>query len=270
MSRFVLLVGVVLTARVAVADAPVPDHPLLPVMKIAYDGLQRMETEIQDYTCQLTKRERVHGRLHDPETMFLKVRHAQVQDGRVVTPFSVYVRFLSPSSLKGREVLWVEGRNRDKLIVRNGGPRFEYVTLALAPDSDLALQQNRYPLPEIGVMNLTRRLIDNGLKELQHRECVVKMAPGARINDRPCTLIQVSHDRPRENLIYQFVRILVDDQLQLPVYYTAYDWPSEPGGAPRLLEEYTYTDIRVNVGLTDWDFDHRNEAYQFLKSFEVK
>ncbi len=34
-----------------------------------------------------------------------------------------------------------------------------------------------------------------------------------------------------------------------------------------LLEEYTYTDLKLNVGLTDWDFDHRNESYQFLKTY---
>ena len=63
-------------------------------------------------------------------------------------------------------------------------------------------------------------------------------------------------------------RIFVDDKLQLPLRYSAYDWPDEEGGDLLLLEEYTYTDVKLNVGLTDWDFDHRNEKYRFLKSFK--
>jgi hypothetical protein len=238
------------------------------VLRLAYEGYQRIESNIQDYTCQLTKRELVNGRLVGPESMVIKVRHAQVADGKLVTPFGVYVRFLSPASVKGREVLWVEGRNNNRIIVRNGGPRFEYVTLAIPPDGDLAMQQNRYPLPEIGVKNLTRRLMENGQEELQYKECAVQTAPGAKINGRACTLIQVSHPVRRDYFAYQYARILVDDELHLPVYYSAYDWPNQQGGAPRLLEEYIYSDIKLNVGLTDWDFDHRNDRYQFRKSFE--
>jgi hypothetical protein len=271
-SSVVLWRGVLIFA-LAGADSvrgttPDPDHSLAPVLQMASDGFQRMDKEIRDYTCYLTKHERVDGRLLGPELMFVKVRHAQVQAGRVTVPLSVYLRFLSPADVKGREVLWVEGRNNGKLIVHNGGSRFEYVTLAIPPDSDLAMQRNRYPLTEIGVKNLTRRLIENGQEELQYKECEVKTAQGAKINNRPCTVIQVSHPVQRQHFAYEFARILVDDELQLPVYYCAYDWPKEEGGQPRLLEEYTYTDIKLNVGLTDRDFDHTNEAYHFLKSFE--
>ena len=263
--------GLLLVVGAATATAeelPAPEHPLLAVLRMASAGYDRMEREIKDYTCTLAKRERVDGRLLEPELMFVKIRHPQVASGKVVTPLGIYIRFLRPADIKGREVLWVEGRNKGKLIVHNGGLQFDYVTLAIPVDSDLAKQRNRYPLPEIGVKNLTRRLIENGQEELQYKECEVKTAPGAKINNRPCTLIQVSHPARRDYFAYQFARILVDDELHLPVYYCAYDWPKEVGGQPRLLEEYTYTDIKLNVGLTDQDFDHHNAAYHFRKDFE--
>ena len=34
-------------------------------------------------------------------------------------------------------------------------------------------------------------------------------------------------------------------------------------GEPVLEEEYTYTDVRVNVGLTDLEFDPDNPEYDF-------
>lgn len=263
-----LVVALSALANAACGESPAPEHPLQPVLRMANSALKRMETDIKDYTCVLTKRERVEGRLQETESMVVKVRHSRVEEGRVVAPLSVYVRFLSPAEVKGREVLWVEGHNKGKLIVRNGGPKFEYVTLALPPDSDLAMKQNRYPLTEIGVKNLTKRLIENGQAELKRNECEVKTAPGAKINGRPCTLVQVSHAERREYFNFQFARILVDDEYQLPVYYAAYDWPKEPDGPSRMLEEYTYSDIKLNVGLTDMDFDHRNEKYKFQKTFE--
>ncbi|MBL7043905.1 MAG: DUF1571 domain-containing protein [Pirellulaceae bacterium] len=267
MFRMQIAIFTTLLAPAALGAAPTDEHPLLPVLRLAFEGYQRMDGEINDYTCVLTKRERVDGYLRGQETMFVKVRHQQVENGRVVTPFSVYLRFLSPAKVKGREVLYVHGKNNGMLIVRNGGTRFAYITTALPPDSSAALQDNRYPITEIGVKNLTRRLIENGEDELQYKDVSVRTLPGAKINNRPCTMIQVSHPERREGLPYQFARIFVDDELRLAVRYSAYDWPKEDGEEPLLIEEYTYTHIKTNAGLADWDFDHRNEKYQFLKSF---
>jgi hypothetical protein len=268
MPRVFPAIILVMTATAASAETTAENQGLQEALEIATRGYDRMAKEIEDYTCLLTKRERVDGRLFDHEMMRVKIRHPRVNNGVVVTPFSVYVKFFSPARLKGREVIYVEGRNDGKLIVRNGGPRFGYITTSVRPDSPAALQQNRYPITEIGVMNLTARLIEAGEGKLRCRDCEAKIAPGAKIEGRPCTLIQVYHTVRRESQTFKFARIFVDDDLQLPVRFSSFDWPRRDGGAPILLEEYTYTDIKLNVGLTDWDFDHRNDEYKFLKSFE--
>ena len=38
----------------------------------------------------------------------------------------------------------------------------------------------------------------------------------------------------------------------------AYDWPDDEHEGPRLIEEYNYLDVRLNVGLTDEDFRRTN------------
>jgi hypothetical protein len=58
-------------------------------------------------------------------------------------------------------------------------------------------------------------------------------------------------------------QVFIDDELKLPVRYCAYLWPQTAGGEPELLEEYTYQNIKVNVGLTDADFDQANPKYSF-------
>ncbi len=273
MPRYPLvLIGLFLTLHgaqplLAADDNLAEEDPLRAALRIAYDGQNRIEDSIRDYTCTLTRRERVDGRLLGYETMFVKVRHRWKVEGRVVQPFSVYVRFLSPDRVKGREVIYVDGRNDGKLIVRNGGIRFAHITTSLLPDSPAAMQQSRYPVTEVGVLNLTQRLIANGEKELQDRNYEAKLVQGGKINGRSCTVVQMMHKVRGEGLAYKTARILIDDELLLPVHYSAYDWPDEEGGKPVLLEEYTYTDLKLNVGLTDWDFDHHNESYQFLKTY---
>ncbi len=83
------------------------------------------------------------------------------------------------------------------------------------------------------------------------------------MNGRACTHIQVTHTEKRDHFRYHQARIFIDEELKVPVYYASYDWPREEGGQLRLLEEYAYTNIKLNVGLSDADFDPRHPDYNF-------
>ncbi len=96
-------------------------HPLDPAIDIAGRALGICQNNITDYTCTLVKRERIKGTLGDHEYMFTKIRNGKSEDGRVTTKFSVYLYFLKPEGVKGREVLYIEGDNEGKLIAKEGG-----------------------------------------------------------------------------------------------------------------------------------------------------
>ncbi len=49
----------------------------------------------------------------------------------------------------------------------------------------------------------------------------------------------------------------------MPIRYEQYDWSGVAGDRPELVEQYTYLDLKLNVGLTDADFDKRNPSYSF-------
>ena len=98
---------------------------------------------------------------------------------------------------------------------------------------------------------------------MNYGECEVKYFTTAKVNKRPCTVIQVVHPTPRDVFCFHLARVFVDNQLKMPVRYESYDWPSEPGGDPRLIEEYTYLDLKLNNGFTDEDFSTQNPEYHF-------
>jgi outer membrane lipoprotein-sorting protein len=127
----------------------------------------------------------------------------------------------------------------------------------------MAMQGNKYPITQIGVKNLVRRLIEVGTQDMKYGECDVTYRKNAKVNDRVCTIIEVTHPVPRRNFIFHKALIYVDDQLNLPIRYEAYTWPKTQGGPPELDEEYTYLNLKVNVGLTDADFEPANPNYHF-------
>ncbi|MGD9645144.1 MAG: DUF1571 domain-containing protein [Pirellulales bacterium] len=228
------------------------EHPLMPALRWAHEGVERIR-QIQDYSCTMYKRERVGGVVGDYQAMYVKVRHQ---------PFSVYMYFLSPTDIKGQEVIWVKGLNENKLQAHAVGIKNVVGTVSLNPTGQIAMRGNRYPITEVGILNLVERLIQVGEKDAQYGECEVRFQK-AKIGGRPATCIQVVHPVPRRNFLFNQARIFVDDELNLPIRYESYSWPSQPGGQPELLEEYTYQNFKLNNGFTDQDFDTRNPKYGF-------
>lgn len=248
-------------ALVAVALAK-KSHPLQAALQWAIKGRERVDREIRDYTCILIKRERVDGRLQDRQFMFAKVRHRREDAGRLI-PFGVYLKFYSPGNVRDREVLFVEGENDGKLVAKNGGDRFAFVTTTLKPDSALAMRDNRYPITQIGVKNLISELVEVARDEILSDGSDVRYYKNAIVDGRNCLKIEVQAREDNYDSDFFLARVYIDEQLQIPIHYESFDWPLKEGGQPILLEQYTYRDIRINVGLSDADFQRDNPKYGF-------
>ncbi len=261
---FVSGVGNAEEENAVVPTVSTPDnHPLRPVLKFAEDALLELD-EVRDYTCVLVKRERVDGRLSGYVYMSAKIRHEQKMEDRK-KPFGVYLHFLRPAKVNGREVLYVAGRTGDNFLARRGGSRLGSVTTWLKTDSQMAMKENRYPITDIGLRNLVLKLAEVAREDIKHDECKVQYFKDARVDGRKCTHIRVTHPEPRDHFRFHQADIYVDNGLRVPIRYVAYQWPTRPGDAPRLVEEYNYMKVKLNVGLTDKDFDRNNPDYGFRK-----
>jgi hypothetical protein len=257
--------GEVSTPATPTSTTPTPtvpavtEHPLEPVLKMAYRGLEEMNKNITDYTATLVKRERINGKLGEHQYAFVKIRNQ---------PLSVYMYFLAPANIRGREVIYVAGQNLDrttgkaKLVAHDVGLR-GLITVDLDPESPLAMDGQRYPIYKIGIRNLTQELIEHGEKDKKFDECDVKFFKGAKVQDRTCTCLQAVHPHKRPHFRFHLARVYIDDEYQIPIRFESYTWPTQEGGAPVLDEEYTYMKLKLNAGLTDADFDRRNPNYKF-------
>jgi len=252
----------------AINNPPAPvvaaKHPLDPALDIARDALARIEQGIDDYTCRIIKQERIRGNLEPAEYMDAKIRNRKLQDGKIIKPLSVYMKFVAPDGVKGRECIWVEGQNNNKLRAHEGGTAGRFLpSVWLDPDGALAMRGQLHPIYDIGIENLVLKLIERGTKEKKFDECEVEFVEGATINRRPCTLLRVLHPVQRPHFEFAKAEIFIDDELKVPVRYAAYFWPAKPGEPEPVLEAYTYLNLKTNVGLKDADFDPNNPNYNF-------
>ncbi|MCO8122797.1 DUF1571 domain-containing protein [Stieleria sp. TO1_6] len=247
--------------------APPANEPLSPLddaLQRARRSLAHCKESVTDYTALLIKRERVGDVLGPHEYMTAKIRCRKLDGDQVIQPLSVYLGFVKPASIKGREVLYVEGRNDGNLIAHEGGFRGKFLpTVNLPPNGTLAMRGQRYPMTEIGLQNLLVKLIERGEQAKQLDDVQAELRPGVKINNRPCTLLTVTQPTKRPELEFYQAKIYMDDELNLPIRYIAYDWPEQSDTKLQVIEEYNYLNLKLNVGLTDADFDANNSSYSF-------
>jgi hypothetical protein len=253
------------TASVAlnpkVGSAPEP-HPIDPALKLARESWQHSQAYVRDYTAIMAKRVRLDGALGDYQYAFVKIRNRRAEGDRLLTPMSVYMKFLKPDAINGREVIWVEGRNQGRLVAHDVGIKSLF-SVNLDPHGALAMRGQRYPITEIGLDKLLLQMIDRATLDRAHGECQVNFIQGAKLNKRSCQVVQIVHPVQRPHFSFHRAEVFFDDELRLPVRYASWSWSTEPGAQPPLEEEYNYIDIRTNVGLTERDFDPDNPEYNF-------
>jgi hypothetical protein len=229
-----------------------PDHEIVRAKK-AIAACRARFAELDDYTCTFFKREVVNGVLTPHHVMIMKARPR---------PHSIYFKFLKPT--RGREAIYVAGRHGNRLLAHDVGVfRVLAGTLALDPKGDFAMEDCRHPITEAGLGHLIDTVAERWEVEMLPGQMQVEINGNVRVGDRACTLIESVHPLRKPGYAFHKVRLFIDREHGLPIHFEAYDWPARAGEAAPLLEEYSYKNLAVNVGLRDADFDPKNSAYSF-------
>ena len=245
--------------RPAVAGPrPVADHPLARVLKYAHAERAYLQQAVRDFTCRVTKRERIEGELQDPYFIDMRVREQFYAGGQVTQPLSVFLEFLGPSHVEGRRALFVAGQNDNRLLVRKGGRRFGYVVMDVDPFGESVKRESLMPINEIGFSQLLDRTIRTLEQDVaadpSGDNTIVEHITTATINDRPCEMLRITHPLRRDGLQFFSASMCIDSELHVPVRFDVYDWPETPGLQPPLTAEFTYTNLTLNPNLDDASF----------------
>ena len=237
------------------------EHPFDPLLEVASKALEKTDETVVDYTAIIVSQVRLRDQLQPEQKMECKIRHARTT-GDDQCGLSVYMRFVKPASSDGQEVIWVDGWNEGNLVAHTTGI-MNIARFYLKPDSTLAMRNSRYPISDIGFRNLLAKMLETGQRDREHGECEVSIKRNLEIDGRKCVMLEAKHPVKREHFEFHIARIYLDQELEIPLAYEGFLWPETAGGEPLLLEKYFYTNVKINVGLQDSDFDPSNAAYGF-------
>jgi outer membrane lipoprotein-sorting protein len=199
---------------------------------------------MNDYTCSMAKKELVEGEYISWQKVIYKYKK-----------YDNYYMKWTEGSQEGMEVIYAGKKYDYKMKVHLGG-YLNLMNLSLDPKGATAMQKSRHPITE-SHLGFTIQLMRNSLQKAKNdKECKIEFIKAQSLNNRNVKIYKAEF--PQNKGFYgHCIYIYLDDLYSLPVKFDVYDWND------KLLESYTFSDIKINVGLKDIDFDIYNKAYNF-------
>lgn len=225
-------------------------------------GIKKLE-KIDSYTTTFYKREQVDGKLLDGQVMQMKVRHK---------PFSVYMKWAKGDV--GRELLYLDGQNEGKMLVKTGGVGGRLLpTIKLNPNGNMAKKEARYPVTQIGLLNLAKKIIVYRKSDLSKKSGVrCQMFDNQTINEQNCYCFVIEYENSDISKLYRKSVIFIEKENCLPICIKNFTWPDKgiKGSAQlvdkkTLIEDYRYSALRLDRKLIGSDFDRKNKNYRFIR-----
>lgn len=194
----------------------------------------------RDYTCTLTKQERISGKLGAEQEMRAKFKE---------TPFSVAMQWTRNPPL-GDRVLYVEGKFDNNMLVRPANSFLRMLTggaVQRKPDGADAMRNTLRPVNLFGFRCGMEELVKVYVAARDAGDLKETFGGFAEVAGRKTIVLErylpAKDDYPAwKTLVY------IDREYLVPVCIEGYGWDE------KLSSRYVFQDIRFNTGLTDDDF----------------
>jgi hypothetical protein len=245
--------------------------------------------KVTDYTCESLVQQRVNGKLYDTQTSAFKFRK----------PSDMYAKRLNDPN-KGAEAIW-RGATWNEGKIRANKGSFPNVTLSIDPYSKLALIDQNHPMPHFSLGYFIDVMLSDFNKARTEGVDAITEIGADKVDGRSCTKISFSTN-PKAGSWYtpqkkdswlsiskankvDFTALRyanngkkpgdTSEKLWLPGYYAS-KWEicvDDASGLPlayknwdaagNVFEVYAYHKVKINIGLTDAEFDPENAAYSY-------
>ena len=233
-------------SRLGQGDAVAADASVGEILRLL-DAADKQYAQIHDYTAVMVSRERVKDVLQEQERILLKFQRT----------FKVYMRWMEGPS-QGREGLYVSGAHEGKFLIYEPRGFQRLFTAALAPTDARVMDKSRHPVTDIGIGRLLEIVGDNARRAARNGVLRVVDRGTGEVGGRRVRQVEGFLPKDPGAGYYAYrVQLSFDEASRLLIRAVVYDWSDQ------LVEDFSYTELRINPGLTGLDFDPSNKEYGF-------
>lgn len=204
--------------------------------------------KVRDYSCTFTRQEVVKGSLTGEQVAEMRVR---------TSPAGVYVRFAKPDNIAGAEVAYSAARkNSLKMRYRPAGTAGAKGFQTLDLDDTKFMAENRHPITEWTMAAVLDRVSSAVAREKTLNNPVEVYTGEYQFAGRNVIRYEILTRRPHAFRYAHRMLVYVDKETKLPLRFEAYDQPKSGATVGDLLEAYSFSDVKINVGIGESAFDH--------------
>jgi hypothetical protein len=118
------------------------------------------------------------------------------------------------------------------------------------------LTENRHPVTEWTMAAVLDRVAAAAAREKALNNPVEVYAGDYQFAGRNVTRYEILTRRPHAFRYAHRMVVYVDNETKLPVRFEAYDQPKSGAATGDLIEAYSFSDVKLNVGLGENAFDY--------------
>ena len=236
-------VGKAEAAKGAPAEAARPGEALTAMLTDTRTALGK----VRDYTCTFTRQVAVKGTLSGEQVAEMKVR---------TSPAGVYVRFAKPDNVGGAEVAYSAARKNPKMRYRPAGAAGSKGFQTLDTDDAKFLAENRHPVTEWTMTAIVDRVSTAVAREKTLNNPVEVYTGEYQFAGRNVIRYEILTRRPHAFRYAHRMLVYVDKETKLPLRFEAYDQPKSGASTGDLMEMYSFSDVKLNVGIGENAFDY--------------
>lgn len=226
----------------AAADDPLARRFAADFIGVLDEGLKWYFTTVSDYTCTLTKTERMDadGDFGPTQKIACKAKE---------NPFSVFTHTLENESGADRALLVSGQWGNDMLATPTGLGRLLGTVKVDTRSSSVRSRTLRF-LDQFGFKRSLTQMVTAYVDARGEGILRMEVLGSERIGNRDALVFEswIIEDVPSGRFEFPHLKVWLDREWKIPIQVHMWDAADIQRG------RYTFTDIKVNVGLTDADF----------------
>lgn len=203
---------------------------------------------VKDYSCYMTSQENVNGKLLEKNVIYLRFKSE---------PFSIHMRWLEPKKSENQEVIYVHGKNNNKMRVKSNLLVQKLTGFVSVDVNDKRVtEHSRHTIIEAGIGNMIDQCLLQAAKDRELGKTKVAPVTEYSFAGRKCLRVELTRvERDAAHYCYRTV-VYLEKESKMPIRMENYDWPRAGGPTGgELLEMFSYSNITFNSGLKDADFN---------------
>lgn len=203
------------------------------------DALRAYDRRVRDYEGVFVIQERIRGILNAPGTSSFRFRN---------DPFSVVVRRLNEGG-RARRLLYVEGENDGKMIVRPTGILGRIASgILIDPHGSVARKGCLNAITDFGLRNALARILAAYKQSAAQKQLTSECSGVGELGGKRTLVFRKTG--PAGKVVFE-----LDVETLLPLRVRRYT-PDD-----KLLAMYRYKDLRFNCGFTDSEFSRKANGF---------